>query len=159
MVALVPGGGRMPVHFLLVGSKSRQAISGRRVPATDWNIWFMYFMPSLPHFVSMMSLEHLRIRFTAQHISKKGELFLKFRKKEFKDFSTRNSLLHIGVDGLVEGDGQIAHAASSLLLRRVEAGGVLQVLLPLLAALLAAELIVPAADVALGGDGADKLSH
>ncbi len=84
---------------------------------------------------------------------------MKFRKKEFKDFSTRNSLLHIGVDGLVEGDGQIAHAASSLLLRRVEAGGVLQVLLPLLAALLAAEFIVPTADVALSGDGADKLAH
>ncbi|KAH9415407.1 hypothetical protein DERP_012705 [Dermatophagoides pteronyssinus] len=69
--AFVPGAGRIDVHFLLVGSKSRHAISGNRVPAMDCTIWFMYFLPSFPHLFSTISSLHLRIRRTAQHISAK----------------------------------------------------------------------------------------
>lgn len=80
-------------------------------------------------------------------------------RKRKKAKLTGNALLDVRVDGLIDGHGQIADARSRLLLGRVEAGRVLQVLFALVAVILLAELAVPRAHVALAGDAADELAH
>src|SRR5262249_6972551 len=72
---------------------------------------------------------------------------------------TRDSVLNVRVDGFVESNGQISDAIAGVLLGRVETDGVLHVLFALLGIVLGAELSIPGADVALGGDAAHELAH
>lgn len=159
LVGLVPGGGKIDVHRLLVGSNSRQAISGSRVPATDSNIWFIYFWPSLPHFDSMMSDEHFRILRTAQHISEIPNYSIRISFRLIQSSQTWNSFLHIRIDRLVKCHCQITHTASGFLLCGIQTGSMLQIAFPFLRVFFCAEFIIPGTDITLTSDTANEFSH